>query len=531
MRRTLILLASVAIIVLGLWGSAVIYLDEERLKSIVTAHMSSQSGRKVEIRGSLSLRLFPRPRIHAEELVVAAPDGFDGPRFFSADELSMSVRLLPLVRGNLTPREVRLSGATVNLYTDEIGRSSVDGLVRKPDAGIRRGAQLLATREMRLEDIRVVINDMSVERRRAVNIDLMEFERFAFDEPLEFRFRGNFGDPPLFSVMDIEGMLLVPSTREKPVRLSNMRLSGELAESGLPLQLLGHVSMSSVPNLQLELADGALDMAGQRLSIEGVYTGGERGDLQLMATADHLALGNAFVGSVLLDEHVLPLLRGIDSDLEARVGELQVGDAGIEGLRLRMAGRDGYMLVDTLEGMMPGAVVSGRGGWQLDQGPPEGGLDMELSVDDAGRLLAAFGVSPVLDGIGQIQWRWLERPVPTGSERLAEGRFELWDGSWRTAADERVDFQHVTGNFMYSPGMFDVPELVLTLAEDELLGWLSVSLETGQIGGRLVRAGDGGEIVLAGAIERPELSEGLGVDRDPPADNPSGNGGSSDGLQ
>jgi AsmA protein len=291
MRRTLILLASLAIIVLGLWGSAVIFLDEERLKSIVTGHMSVQSGRKVDIRGSLSLRLFPRPRIHAQDLVVAAPDGFDGPGLLSADELVMSVRLLPLVRGSLTPREVRLSGATINLYTDEMGSSSVDGLLRLPDAGIRRGAERLATRQMRLEDIRVVINDMSVGRRHVLNMDLVEFDRFAFDEPLEFRFRGNLGDPPVFSMMDIEGLLLVPSTRERPVRLSNMRLTGVLSGSDLPLYLLGHVSMSSVPYFRLELGDGTLDVDGQQLSIDSTYTGSERGHLEVTANADRLALG------------------------------------------------------------------------------------------------------------------------------------------------------------------------------------------------------------------------------------------------
>lgn len=525
MRRSLILLASLAIIFLGLWGSAVIYLDEERLKSIVSSHLSAQSGRKVEIRGSLSLRLMPRPRIHAEDVVVAAPDGFDGPRFLNADELSMSVRLLPLIRGSLTPREVRLSGATVNLYTDEMGRSSVDGLVRSPDAEIRRGAELLSTREMRLEDIRVVINDMNVGRSRAVHIDLVEFDRFAFDEALEFRFRGNLGDPPLLSMMEVEGLLMVPSTRERPVRLSNMRLSGNLAGSGLPVQLFGHVSMSSAPLFELELGDGRLQVGGEQVSIEGSYIGRERGYLQLLAHTDHLAIGDGAIGAGLLEEQLLPLVRGIDADIEARVGELQVQGVNIEGVSFHLAGRDGQLLVEALAGMMPGGVLSGQGGWELLQEPVEGGLDMELSVDDAGTLLAAFGLPPVLEGTGQVRWTWLRSPPQTGAGRLAEGQFELWDGSWMMDSDDRVGFDRIAGNFMYSPGVFDVPELGLTLPGGELLGWLSVALEAGSIGGRLVRLEDGREIGLAGSIDQLELSDRLVPDSRPAPENGSGNDG------
>jgi AsmA protein len=531
MRRTLILLASLAIIVLGLWGSAVIFLDEERLKSIVTGHMSVQSGRKVDIRGSLSLRLFPRPRIHAQDLVVAAPDGFDGPGLLSADELVMSVRLLPLVRGSLTPREVRLSGATINLYTDEMGSSSVDGLLRLPDAGIRRGAERLATRQMRLEDIRVVINDMSVGRRHVLNMDLVEFDRFAFDEPLEFRFRGNLGDPPVFSMMDIEGLLLVPSTRERPVRLSNMRLTGVLSGSDLPLYLLGHVSMSSVPYFRLELGDGTLDVDGQQLSIDSTYTGSERGHLEVTANADRLALGRDTFGTELLDEQLLPLLRGIDIDIDVRVGELQLAGADMQGISLKLSGRDGFLALDALDGMIPGAVVSGQGGWQLEQDQIEGRVAMALSVDNAGELLAALGEPPVLEGTGQVQWHWIQRLPPVDTARLAEGSFELFEGSVNTQSDERIDFRRLAGDFTYSPGVFDVPELGLTLDDGELLGWLSVSLETDEIGGRLIRVEDGREIGLAGAIDRLELSEPLKSDRRPTTENDSPGNGHSDGLQ
>jgi hypothetical protein len=228
---------------------------------------------------------------------------------------------------------------------------------------------------------------------------------------------------------------------------------------------------------------------------------------------------------------LLPLLRGIDIDIDVRVGELQLAGADMQGISLKLSGRDGFLALDALDGMIPGAVVSGQGGWQLEQDQIEGRVAMALSVDNAGELLAALGEPPVLEGTGQVQWHWIQRLPPVDTARLAEGSFELFEGSVNTQSDERIDFRRLAGDFTYSPGVFDVPELGLTLDDGELLGWLSVSLETDEIGGRLIRVEDGREIGLAGAIDRLELSEPLKSDRRPTTENDSPGNGHSDGLQ
>jgi hypothetical protein len=513
MRRSLILLASAAIIVLGLWGSAVIFLDEERLQSMVASHLSAQSGRKVEIRGALSLRFFPRLRMHAEDVVMAGPDGFDGPRFLSADELSMAVRMWPLVRGRLSPSEVRLSGATINLHTDVEGRSSVDGLVATGDGGVRRGADLLMIRQMRLEDVRVVVADMGLDRSRTIQVDTIEFEYFAFDEPLAFRFRGNLGDPAWFEFIELEGLLNVPMSRERPVRLSNMRLHGELLEGAGSLELLGHLWMSSLPVFALELADGRLEVAGQRLDVAGVYTGLERAHLRLDVAAEQLALPAGRPVDEGITEQWLALLHGVDLDANVEVGRGRWLGLNLESLGFEVTGREGEIQLDSLRGMVPGAVVSGQGRWNLDRQPADGVLELEMSIDDAAGLLAGFGIAPVLHGTGEASWTSLRLPRPSGAGQVADGRFQLWEGSWSTGEGEKIAFDRMAGRFLVSPEFVDVPELLLHLDDEELMGWMSFKLAEQTIGGRLMRVADGHEIELFGELD--ELAPPAGLLRDP----------------
>ncbi|MCH8478697.1 MAG: hypothetical protein LAT56_12240 [Wenzhouxiangella sp.] len=78
MRNTFIVVAAAAIMMLGILGSGIIFLDEQRLKSLVAQHVENQTGRRLEIRGPLRVRLFPGLRISAEQVLMLPPEGFDG---------------------------------------------------------------------------------------------------------------------------------------------------------------------------------------------------------------------------------------------------------------------------------------------------------------------------------------------------------------------------------------------------------------------------------------------------------------------
>jgi len=149
MRRTIILAAALSIILLGLWGTAVIYFDEDRLKAIVSDRLGEPIGRRVEIVGRIRFSLFPSARIEAGGVIVQGPSGVPGAATLRADRVELALRLAPLLRGELSPGRMELSGAVIQLAPgDKAGGDRSD-----PLEAIRSSAKLLAGRSVRLQDV------------------------------------------------------------------------------------------------------------------------------------------------------------------------------------------------------------------------------------------------------------------------------------------------------------------------------------------------------------------------------------------
>lgn len=519
MRRTLILLASLGIIFLGLWGSAAIFLDEERLKSALIHHVSEQTGRKLEIRGALQVDFFPRLRLRAREVVLSGPRGYDGPQLLEAESLSMSMRVLPLVRGNLSAGELALSGATINMHTDADGRSTLDGLMgairRQRDQG-EEG--VLASRQMRLEDVRLVISDVSTHRQDTVVIDQVELDRFSFDEPLQFRFVGNVGDPSLFEEMTVEGQLHVPSGRSKPLRLMNMRLSGDLSSTRDSLSLLGHLSFSGSPPLELELVDGRLVVGDQSMALEGIYRGQERGHLKIAAQAEKFRWPVTSGGSSLAYQRWLPLLRGMDVDLTARFDQARFGTVDIEALQGRVSVVEGTVTMERLEGFLYGTSMRGTGFLDIRYEEPRGELNIELEIGEMADFLVKLGLPPVLAGAGSgkmdVAYR---REDNLWVSTAASGQVELWDGHWLAGSDDDgevsvIEFNRLKGDFRILEDFVDLTRLALHDDDMEVLGWAAVDINDHSVGGRLNVTESGREIEVSGTLDEFRLSRPLTVD-------------------
>lgn len=516
MRRTLILLASLGIIFLGIWGSAVIYLDEDRLKSALVDHVSEQTGRKLEIRGALELDFFPRLRLRARDVVLSGPQDYDGPRLLEAESLSMSMRVLPLVRGNLSAGALQLSRATINVHTDDLGRSTLDGLM---GAAKRQGEQggpgLFATRQMRFEDVRLVISDVATQRQDTVVIDQVELDRFSFDEPLQFRFVGNVGDPSLFEQMMVEGQLHVPSERSHPMRLMNMRLSGELSSTREAVTLLGHLSFSSSPPLAMDLVDGRLAVGDQSMALEGKYTGNERGHLELASRSETFQWPLAGRSTALARQDWLPLLRGMDMDLTARFDRARFGNVEFEALQGRVSSREGMVTLERLEGFIAGASMQGTGYFDVRYEIPRGELEVELEIVEMTDLLDDLDLPAILAGAGSgrmsVEYR---REAESWVSSAATGQVELWDGRWLLGSKAdgdgaAIDFNHLRGDFRIVEGFVDLTELVLQNDQVEVLGWAAVDLEDQSVGGRLSVVESGREINLSGTLDNFRLSQPL----------------------
>ncbi|HMA16598.1 MAG: AsmA family protein [Bacteroidota bacterium] len=94
--------------------------EKGRMAALVKQH----TGRDLEIAGDVSLRLLPTPAFAAEQVTLANIDGGSAPAMVLLDELTVSIALLPLLRGEVLVESVTLVKPDVLLEVLVDGRAN-----------------------------------------------------------------------------------------------------------------------------------------------------------------------------------------------------------------------------------------------------------------------------------------------------------------------------------------------------------------------------------------------------------------------
>lgn len=94
--------------------------EKGRMAALVKQH----TGRALEIAGDVSLRLLPTPAFAAEQVTLANIDGGSAPAMVRLDELTVSIALLPLLRGEVLVQSVTLVKPDVLLEVLADGRTN-----------------------------------------------------------------------------------------------------------------------------------------------------------------------------------------------------------------------------------------------------------------------------------------------------------------------------------------------------------------------------------------------------------------------
>ncbi len=103
-------------------------VDPNDYKDEVAAAVKEETGRDFELEGDLDLSVFPWLAIELGPVRLGNPEGFGPGPFVSVQKADVGVRLLPLLRGRLAMRRLKLEGLQLNLVKDEQGRSNWEDL-------------------------------------------------------------------------------------------------------------------------------------------------------------------------------------------------------------------------------------------------------------------------------------------------------------------------------------------------------------------------------------------------------------------
>ncbi len=79
------------------------------------AYGEKLSGRKVEIAGPIAVRLFPWPRLTAQEVRIANPDGEQDKWFATADQIVVRMNLGALLNGSIQVESINIDNPTIKL--------------------------------------------------------------------------------------------------------------------------------------------------------------------------------------------------------------------------------------------------------------------------------------------------------------------------------------------------------------------------------------------------------------------------------
>lgn len=517
MRRLSVLLIGVLIMSAGFIASVMMLGDEGRLKRLLAAHVESQLGRELHIGGSVSLRLFPRLEIRASDVRLSGADVFEDIDLLRSDQLSASIRLAPLLRGQIEAENLVVEGADLNLLFDESGRHSLSGLVHYRDR--RQAPGILVNGPLRLENLSLQIGRLGAENLQSITVDRVELDGLAFDRALALVFEGAIGMPAILEDVSVGGVLFVPAATGI-VRLSEMRMTGRARGARSAFQLDGDLGFSAQPPLDVTLNAGLLDVDGQQVQIEGEYRAGKRPFFSLSLSGDRLdpvRLSRGLSAGDGID--ALTVIAGWtalhDYELGLQFDQLMLGAWPLSNAVFRVSAESGLAAIQDARAGIPGGTLEIIGDLAVEQEASLFALQARVEIDQLSATLASAGIPLAADGVGQILIE------PAGSDPvagLAKGSLRFFDGSIDELAavraalgvDAQGGFDALEGQFILRSDGLEFPRLQIHRGA-ETLEFIDLRLDddtalSGQVG---LTGTSGVEtmVSLSGTLARPQLLE------------------------
>ena len=440
MRKLLIFTAAALLILIGIWGSLMLYFTDERLKQIAVEQVRAQTGRELMIAGPLELDLFPRVALKAEQVSLSGPADYDGPDLFTAEEFSMSLSLLPLIRGRVETGDIELSGADIALHTDRAGNSTLDGLsgeaAEPPPTNEQTERPAVTTGAIRLNDVNLVVSDASTGDVQRFIVERLQIDRFRFDQATPFRFEGAVGEPPVVQDLRIDGNITVPFG-EGAITVDELSVSA--LASAIELELEGAILIEPGPPLRAELNDGQLWLNDQAYAVDFNYSDSGRPLVQASLSGDMLDVDALLAGVAPSEtdtesaaESPLLVFRDMDLNAELDLQAMRISGLTLSDIQARAVAQNGVLTLDPLSGALSGGAVNATARVDLNQTPPALQVQPSFELSALDEALAPWGLDTFVSGAGDLNLNLSARglaPNEILGSLTGQGQYDFRDGA------------------------------------------------------------------------------------------------------
>lgn len=113
---------------------AIQIIDTDDIKRIAANQVAAHSGRELTIEGAVDLSLFPWLSLNLGRTKLSNAPGFGTTPMIEVEQISVSLKLLPLFSGNIELDTITLAGLKIDLQINADGRSNFDDLSGKTTA-------------------------------------------------------------------------------------------------------------------------------------------------------------------------------------------------------------------------------------------------------------------------------------------------------------------------------------------------------------------------------------------------------------
>jgi AsmA protein len=148
MKRLFSLLGLIAIAAVGTFFLIPYIVSAQTIRESVAAQLENLTGREVAVTGPASLSVFPNITVRIGGVSIANAEGMDPEPFVVMDELDASVRVMPLLRGQVEIERFVLVRPRFNFIVNATGRPNwrLSSAIAKSEETAADGASLSAGR-------------------------------------------------------------------------------------------------------------------------------------------------------------------------------------------------------------------------------------------------------------------------------------------------------------------------------------------------------------------------------------------------
>ncbi len=260
-------------------------IDPNDHKQALVEQVKQRTGRDLRIEGDIELSVFPWIGVEVGRVVLSNATGFADPVFASTDEVSIRVKLLPLLSRRLEMDTITVHGLTLNLARNSAGRNNWDDLAAlgggdgggARGAGEARGGEMaaaaLAIGGLDIRNANLSWDDASQGQRFEISRLSVQTGAIATGEPVDLAVALDvaLGEPAISGHIAAEGRVDYDQARKR-ARVQGFEIDGEFSGAQLPggktrVSLAADVEHDGasqsllVENLRVAAAD--LELAGE----------------------------------------------------------------------------------------------------------------------------------------------------------------------------------------------------------------------------------------------------------------------------